>query len=99
MHRHGLSVGHPVIDANDHAERRNPMDGDDNVDAFVNGDLAREVVPIYENTLFVKGDGVDFNVGIVHMDRAKNHIERLKESFKQDFGSKYNLSDAEKAQK
>jgi len=99
MHRHGLSVGHPVIDANDHAERRNPMDGDDNVDAFVNGDLAREVVPIYENTLFVKGDGVDFNVGIVHMDRAKSHIERLKESFKQDFGSKYNLSDAEKAQK
>jgi len=43
--------------------------------------------------------GVDYNVGKSQMDRAKNHIDRLKATFKQDNESKYNLSNTEKAQK
>jgi len=99
LHRHGLSVGQPVNDADDHAERSNRRNDDENVDAFCNNDNTRDVVPFYDNSTWANVQGVDFNVGKVQMERAKNHIDRLKATFKQDNESKYNLSDTEKARK
>jgi hypothetical protein len=99
LHRHGLSVGQPVNDADDHAERSNRRNDDDNVDAFCHNDNTHDVVPFYDNSTLANVQGVDFNVGKVQMERAKNHIDRLKATFKQDNESKYNLSDTEKARK
>lgn len=99
LHRLGLSVGKPVNDADGHAEHSNRRDDDENVDAFCHNDNTRDIIPFYDNSTLVNVQGVDFNVGKIQMDRAKNHIDRLKATFKQENESKYNLSNTEKAQK
>jgi len=103
LHRQGLSVGQP--DANIDAEygnrtgAQNRDNDNDNVDAFSDGINLRDAVPIYDNITSVNASGVQFDVDQANMNKAKGHIERLKENFKQDFESKYRLSNSEKAQK
>ena len=99
LHRQGLAVGQPESEAYGQAELQNRRRDEHDVEAFCHDDSNRDVVPFYENTVIAIGNRVDFNVGEAQMDRAKKHIERLKDTFKQDFETKYNLSDAERAQK
>jgi hypothetical protein len=104
VHRHGLSVGQPDSEINAHL-RSEEFGGnfggrnDDNIDAFYDRENSHESIPMYENITCVNANGVDFNVDATQMKKAKNHIDRLKDNFKQEFVSRYSLSDSEKVQK
>lgn len=101
VHRQGLSVGQPDVEADSDLRSRETGDSrhDNSVDAFYDGENSHDAIPMYENVACIDADGVHFNVDETRMRKAKAHIDQLKENFKHDFESKYGLSDEEKAQK